>query len=156
MSKMDSDRLNRWMTLGANLGVLVGVFLLLIELRQNTESAELQAAQSYVALSHELDFRIVDDPSLIALFYTPPDERTFEDLRRLDRWYFGSLRTWENGFYLHSRGVLDDDLWSGQEAFMANMLRNNEELRNYYETNHSYFSKSFIAFLDRLLEVKAK
>ena len=32
---MDSDRLNRWLTLGANLGVLVGIVLLLLELDQN-------------------------------------------------------------------------------------------------------------------------
>ena len=151
---MDSDRLNRWMTLFANLGVLAGVFLLLIELRQNTESAELQAAQSYVALSHELDFRIVDDPSLVALFLTPPDERTPEESYRMDRWYFGSLRTWENGFYLHSRGVLDDDLWSGQEAFMADLLKNSDELRDYYRRNRKHFSESFVAFLDKLIAAK--
>lgn len=153
---MDSDRLNRWMTLAANIGVLIGVFLLIVELRQNTESSELQAAQSYVALSHELDFRIVDDPSLIDLFLTPPDDRTPEDLARLDRWYFGSLRTWENGFFLHSRGVLDDDLWSGQEAFMADRLNNSDELRDYYRTNRNHFSEGFVEFLDALLEAKSE
>jgi len=149
---MEFDQLNRWMTLAANLGVLVGIFLLLIELQQNTESVELQAAQSYVSLSHELDFRLVDDPSLIALFYTPPDERTPEESRRLDRWYFGSLRTWENGYYLHSRGVLDNDLWTGQKAFMRDLLRSSDELRTYYQENRKYFSESFSAYLDRLLE----
>jgi len=153
---MDSDRLNRWMTFGANLAVLAGIFLLLIELQQNTESTELQAAQSYVALSHELDFRIADDPSLIDLFLTPPEERSPAELRRMDRWYFGSLRTWENGFFLHSKGVLDDDLWSGQEAFMADLLNEDDELRIYYQTNRRYFSKSFVAFLDGLVEVKSE
>jgi hypothetical protein len=153
---MDSDQLNRWMTLLANLGVLVGIFLVLIELRQNTESAELQAAQSYVTLSHELDFRIVDDPSLIALFLTPPEERTPEESRRLDRWYFGSLRTWENGYYLYKKGVLDKDLWSGQEAFMADLLISSDELREYYQTNRSYFSAGFSTFLDRLIQDKGE
>ena len=153
---MDSDQLNRWITLAANLGVLVGVFLLIVELRQNTESTELQAAQSYVALSHELDFRIVDDPSLIALFLTPPDRRTPEESYRLDRWHFGSLRTWENGFFLHNRGVLDHDLWSGQEAFMADLLKRSDELRKYYQTNRNHFSESFVEFLDGLLEAESE
>jgi len=153
---LDFDRLNRWLTLAANLGVLAGIFLLVIELQQNTESAELQAAQSYVALSHELDFRLVDDPSLIALFNTSPDIRTPDELRRLDRWYFGSLRTWENGYYLHSKGVLDDDLWSGQKVFMGDLLSRDDELRNYYQTNRKYFSESFTAYLDRLLEAQAE
>ena len=154
--KLDSDRLNRWMTLGANFAVLAGILLLLVELNQNTESIELQAAQGYVALSHELDFRIVDDPSLIELFLKPAGERTPEDLGRLDRWYFGSLRTWENGFFLHSRGVLDDDLWSGQEAFIADLLKRDEELRLYYQTNRRHFSRRFTAFLDRLVEAKSE
>ena len=153
---MDSDRLNRWMTLAANLGVLMGVFLLIVELRQNTESSELQAAQSYVALSHELDFRIVDDPSLIALFLTPSDDRTPEDSVRLDRWYFGAFRTWENGFFLHDRGVLDDDLWAGQEAFIAYRLNRSDEMRNYYQTNRNHFSAGFVEFLDGLLEEKSE
>lgn len=153
---MDSDRLNRWMTLAANIGVLIGIFLLIVELQQNTESTELQAAQSYVALSHELDFRIVDDPSLIAVFLTPADERTTEDLYRMDRWSFGLLRTWENGYFLYTRGVLDDDLWSGQEAFMADLLRNSDDVRNYYQNNRNYFSKDFVAFLDGLLEARSE
>jgi hypothetical protein len=33
---MDSDRINRWLTLGANVGVLVGIILLVLELNQNS------------------------------------------------------------------------------------------------------------------------
>ena len=33
---LDSDRLNRWLTLGANLGVLIGIILLVAELNQNS------------------------------------------------------------------------------------------------------------------------
>lgn len=135
----------------ANLGVIVGIIFLMVELRQNSEAAKLQAAQSYVNLSHQLDFRIVDDPSLVALFMSSPESRSPEESLRMDRWYFGMFRTWENGFYLHSRGVLDDELWSGQVAFMADLLRNHAD-REYYEANRKYFSKSFVEFLDGLLE----
>lgn len=34
---MDSDRLNKWLTLGANVGVLIGIILLVIELNQNRD-----------------------------------------------------------------------------------------------------------------------
>ena len=152
---MDSDRLNRWITLAANFAVLVGIFLLIFELHQNTESAELQEAQNYVALSHELDFRIVDDPSLIDLFLKPEDARTPAELLRIDRWNFCQFRSWENVFFMHIKGVLDDGLWSGQEAFIRDMLKSNDELHDYYQKNRKYFSKSFITYLDRLLKAKA-
>ena len=60
----------------------------------------------------------------------------------------------ENGYYLYIKGVIDDDLWSGQKAFMADLLRRDEELRKYYQTNRKYFSESFTAYLDWLLEAK--
>lgn len=34
---MDTAKMNQWLTLAANLGVLVGLFLLIYEIRQNTE-----------------------------------------------------------------------------------------------------------------------
>ena len=45
---MDSDRVNRWLTLGANLGVLIGLMLLIVEIEQNTDlvRAEIEQARS--------------------------------------------------------------------------------------------------------------
>jgi hypothetical protein len=42
---MDSDRLNRWLSLGANTGVLVGIVFLAVEIRQNSDLARLQFAE---------------------------------------------------------------------------------------------------------------
>ena len=146
--------LGQALTIVANAGVIAGLVFLGIEVRQNSEAAELQAAQSYVNLSHELDFRIVDDPSLIELFLSSPESRTPAELVRIERWRFGMLRTWENGFYLHSRGVLDDDLWSGQTAFMVNLLMQNGG-REYYEADRGFLSERFVQFLDGLLDAES-
>jgi len=52
---VDFDKLHRWMTLTANLGVIAGLIFLAIEIRQNTESldesrkqAQLQSYQEYL------------------------------------------------------------------------------------------------------------
>ena len=46
---MNTDGLNRWVTLGANIGVLLGIIFLAIEIQQNTESqeAEVRAANFF-------------------------------------------------------------------------------------------------------------
>jgi hypothetical protein len=41
---MDSERVNKWLTLGANIGVIVGIVFLALEIRQNSELARLQFA----------------------------------------------------------------------------------------------------------------
>lgn len=37
-----ADRSNRWLTLGANIGVLIGIMLLVVELAQNREMIRTQ------------------------------------------------------------------------------------------------------------------
>jgi hypothetical protein len=39
---LNSDRLNRWLSLGANTGVLIGIVFLAIEIQQNSDLARLQ------------------------------------------------------------------------------------------------------------------
>jgi hypothetical protein len=52
-ARLESDRVNRWLTLGANLGVLIGLILLIVEIEQNSElvRAEIEHTRSeaYVA-----------------------------------------------------------------------------------------------------------
>ena len=43
---MDADRLNRWLSLGANVGVLVGIVLILTELNQNADLMRAQMTQA--------------------------------------------------------------------------------------------------------------
>ena len=43
---MESDRLNRWLTFGANVGVLIGIILILMELNQNSELMRAQMTQA--------------------------------------------------------------------------------------------------------------
>ena len=43
---MHSDRLNKWLTLGANLGVLAGLALLVVEIRQSNQLALAQIEQT--------------------------------------------------------------------------------------------------------------
>ena len=50
---MDTEKLNSLLTLLANLGVLVGIFFLAIELRQNNELMEAEARFNRVSASKE-------------------------------------------------------------------------------------------------------
>ena len=43
---MDTGKLNRWLTLGANLGVLIGIILILLELNQNSSLMRAQLTQA--------------------------------------------------------------------------------------------------------------
>ena len=43
---MDADNLNKWLTLVANIGVVIGLVLLIYEIRQNSELVRAQIHQA--------------------------------------------------------------------------------------------------------------
>ena len=55
---MQSNRLDRWLTLGTNISVLVGIILLIVEINQNNELVRIQIEQArsdtYVAWQREV------------------------------------------------------------------------------------------------------
>ena len=43
---MDSNELNKWLVLAANIGVLIGLVLVLYEIRQNSDLMQVQISQA--------------------------------------------------------------------------------------------------------------
>ena len=106
---MDADRLNRWLTLAANVGVLIGIALLLVELNQNRDmmraqirnemSSEIVGLLNDVAYSSEFASiyrRGEDGEELDAVEQTQFNFRTYALFR-----YF------ENALYQHRQGLYD-------------------------------------------------
>lgn len=55
MIKSKSDHLNRWLTLGANLGVVLGLIILIVEVRQNAAltRAEMESGKNEDLRNHD-------------------------------------------------------------------------------------------------------
>jgi hypothetical protein len=64
---MDSDRLNRWLTLAANIGVVIGIIFLAVELRQNNENLAAQQRAVNFASVAETWAMVAENPSLSTL-----------------------------------------------------------------------------------------
>jgi len=48
------DSINKWLTLIGNLGVLLGIFVLILEINQNTQAIEADVTWSHAAITTEL------------------------------------------------------------------------------------------------------
>ena len=84
---MDSSKLNSWLTLAANIGVLVGLLLLVVEIRQNTAASQAQTAQAIIDSSRNFLVGIAMDsifPRKLAVF---PERLDSMDPRRSRRPY---------------------------------------------------------------------
>jgi hypothetical protein len=116
---MTSDSLNRWLTLAANLGVLVGIILLLVELDQNATMMEAQISNERSSQGIDIFMAMADSAELSQIDATlrdsgfPDDTVALEQLTpgqyRQYSWYLRAERfRLENLLYQQTLGIDSD------------------------------------------------
>lgn len=80
---MDTDRLNRWLTLVANIGVLIGILLLVYELNQNSELMRAQISSDRSSHAIELNMIAAESIELSEVFATLGGSRYSGDFSKL-------------------------------------------------------------------------
>ena len=111
---MGNNRWGQYFQVATNLAVLLGVVLVVIQLRQNSELLELQiikqVADTYTAAALETLPENFND-----VFYKSidsPEDLTGAELLALDRYLWGRLLTRWRGLYdLADLGLLEDSAW---------------------------------------------
>lgn len=90
---MDTHRANHWLTLAANLGVIVGIAFLILEIRQNSDIAKAQVRFDYAAGWRSIDEQRQDEAfaQVYAKSILSPDELSFSEVIQLDGYYTGVL-----------------------------------------------------------------
>jgi hypothetical protein len=150
---MDSDRLNKWLTLGANVGVLIGIMLLIAELSQNYE---IVRAQTRTELSQSL---------LDLLALTASNKELAEILVRADRgeeltdaeqYMFTSrsesvIAYWQNVHYQGRNGMYDEDEFSKHIQLMGYVLNTSPGLVRHWCDDRDNYPEIFADEIDRLI-----
>ena len=108
---MFTDRLNRWLTLIANFGVVIGLFLLIAELNHASKLAEVDAYQTRVKDIQELGLEPALSDSL-ANILSKVDSEGVESLSpsefiRAQAWYSTIMRGMQGQYYQYQNGFLD-------------------------------------------------
>lgn len=150
---MDADRLNRWLTLGANLGVLVGIALLIVEIDQNRDMMRAQTRHDIAAGIVDLLLVPASNQQLAELMYRAENggqltpEESFQFKMRTN----ALLRYWEDVHYQYRVGLYDEVEFSRQkEAWRAAMIRS-LGMRVYWCDVRALYSPEFMADMDALV-----
>ena len=150
---MDSDRINRWLTLGANIGVLVGIILLIIELDQNREAVQAQTR------SH-LSQGIVDHLSLIASNdqlanlrrrIDAGEEATLDERYQYELITRAIVRYWENVHYQYRQGLYDDAEFTAHREAIRGYFASSKAIVEFWCINKHAMSHEFAKEIDGLL-----
>ncbi len=107
---MDRERLNSWLTLLANLGVLAGLVFVGFEIRQNTSQLRTDALHSITASVNEMNAGIYADSTLADLVLRGEQDLDALDAIervRFDAFQFSRLNVAEYIQDLETEGVSD-------------------------------------------------
>jgi hypothetical protein len=119
---LDSDNLNRWLTFGANIAVLAGILLILIELNQNADLMQVQIHQAR-SDAHVADrMAMADSDHFLEARRKLEDAGGWQDLdsienlspleaRRIQEYLAARHQDYDNLFYQYQRGYLDEEFY---------------------------------------------
>lgn len=150
---MESDRLNRWLTLGANFGVLVGIILLIAELNQNREIMRSQTRHQLTMGLIELQISLRDDKELleIAVRDAKGDELSDSEIELVNLHHASWIRYWEDVHYQYRHGLYDDIEFMGQKRSWKDQLQTNKGRTRFWCMYRERFSREFAEEMNELI-----
>jgi hypothetical protein len=151
--EMDSDRLNKWLTLGANIGVFVGIVLLIVELDQNRDMMRAQTRHEIAAGIVDLLLVPASNQQLADLMYRA---KTGGELTPQENFQFkmrtnALFRYWEDVHYQYRVGLYDEVEFSKQKEAWNVALNRSEGMRNYWCDVRTLYSPEYMSEMDELL-----
>jgi len=147
---MKTNQLNRWLTLVANVGVLIGIFLLVAELQQTNTIAKAEFKNSLTQSVMNL-LQMQREPRQIAALERSDEE--WESLNSEERVLLSSMASalffhYENAYYQNSFGVFDDDQLAAELTGLDSALSMTFTARHWEMANHVY-TDEFRAFVEQ-------
>ncbi len=154
---MDTDRLNRWLTLGANLGVLAGIILLILELDQNREMMRAQTRNEISVGIVDLLSQVATDPQLANLIRRADsgEDLTPDEFVQYNHRSAAMFRYFENVHYQYRLGLYDEAEYSKQkEAWRSFFAAAKTGAANWCDYRKTV-STDFMAEIDSLLPINS-
>lgn len=102
------DRWSRWLTLGANIGVVLGLIIVIAEMRQNaalTRAAMEQQKNNFLA-EIELNLAKPEISSVWMKSIRTPEALTDAELKTLDGLLVAVALQWEHRFQMEAAGLI--------------------------------------------------
>jgi len=150
---VNTDRVNRWLTLGANLGVLVSLMLLVMELNQSREMMRAQTRHDLAMGIVELLQVAASNEQLDDLMYRAETggELTPQESFQFNMRTNALLRYWEDVHYQYRVGLYDDVEFSKQREAWRAALNRSLGLRTYWCKVRGLYSPDFMSEMDALV-----
>lgn len=150
---MKSESVHRWLTLAANLGVLVGILLLIAELSQNLTAVRAQTRHDLSSDVVELFTQVAGNAQLASLRRRADagEPLTADETYQYELITRAFFRYWEDVHYQFRQGLYDEIEFARQRDAWKAYAGESEALVTWWCGNRSQFSPEFAEDFDGIL-----
>lgn len=151
---MKLNKLNSQLALIANVGVLIGVFLVVYELQQNRLSTESQTRSDISSLTVDSLQRWAESPDIVAAFGKIQDgqDLTRDEEQMMTFVRASELRRWENAYYQFEQGLFTESEFRALSTLWKQRVNGPIYINFWIDQRKEGFSSSFVLFLDSLVD----
>ncbi len=122
--EMNADNVNRWLTLSANIGVVIGLVLLIVEIGQNTEMMRAQINQSRTDTAISEQQAVFNSDYIPALLAKRDRGEPFsdEEMIRYATIFRAGNRNQDNNLWQYNQGFLGENTPRSIRGFARNVI----------------------------------
>lgn len=147
---MNAEKLNAWLSLGANVGVVIGLVLLIFEISQNTEMMQAQINQSRTdtALSEQQAVYTSNHvPALLARI-DRGEQLSDEDLIRYERFFRAFNRNQDNNLWQYNEGYLEENIPRSIRGAVREVIAGHQLGIATWELQKYSYTAEYVAFVE--------
>jgi len=154
---MQFEKLNNWLSLLGNVGVIVGIIFLAIEISQNTDMMRSQTRDSITGKNLDLLMAIGADEYASDIFSRGMNselEGAVADSGESFSFFYmfqGTVRIWENEWYQYQQGMFDDDEFAARKRSWSRAM-SPPGAKDMWERIKPMFSEEFQNAMDEAIE----
>ncbi len=151
---MIADKVNTWLSLGANIGVVIGLMLLIVEIGQNTEMMRAQINQSRTdtALYQQYSMSDTDYVAPIIAKIKRGEQLSDEELIRYDARMRAFNRNQDNNLWQYNQGYLGDNIPRSVRGGVRSVIGGTKHgIETWDKQNYSY-TDEYAAFVEEAIK----
>ena len=151
---MNTKQINHWLTFAANIGVILGILLLVFELQQNRDLMKAQIRTEISNGIYDLFTLTAANPQLADLLYRADNG---EKLTPAEHFQYKSrtkamFRYFENVNYQYRQGLYEESEYEKQKAAWKNFLNSSKIAVSIWCDYRTTVSDGLMSEVDSLLD----
>ncbi len=152
---MKFERVNQYLQTGANIGVILSILVLALQISRTEDVMKAQTRSTLASQSSALLFGEADNAELANIVRRSyaSEDLTADERFRLERLLQAYFRHWESTHYQYRVGLFDEEEYSRvREAWRMRLAR--PGVRELWCGGRANYSAAFVSAIDNLLERK--